>query len=45
MKQRAGCTRLVSAGLNEQFGLKLYELIIAEACSLEDLIIGELKRM
>jgi chorismate mutase-like protein len=44
VKRRAG-ERALSAGLDEQFGLKLYELIIAEACSLEDRVIDELKRV
>jgi 4-amino-4-deoxychorismate mutase len=38
VKQRAG-VRARSAGLNETFGLALYELIIAEACRLETQII------
>jgi chorismate mutase-like protein len=39
VKRRAG-QRASSAGLDEQFGIKLYELIIAEACALEDRIIA-----
>ncbi len=38
VKRRAG-QRAAAAGLDEQFGVKLYELIIAEACALEDRII------
>jgi chorismate mutase-like protein len=44
VKRRAG-ERALSAGLGEQFGLKLYDLIISEACSLEDRIIEQLTQV
>ncbi|HMF79451.1 MAG TPA: chorismate mutase [Bryobacteraceae bacterium] len=43
VKRRAG-ERALSAGLNEQFGLELYDLIISQACGLENEIIDRAKR-
>jgi 4-amino-4-deoxychorismate mutase len=40
VKQRAG-DRAVAAGLDEQFGIALYSLIIDQACKLEDQIIEQ----
>ena len=43
VKRRAG-ERALSAGLSEEFGLKLYELIVSEACRVEDEIIAQAKQ-
>jgi chorismate mutase-like protein len=40
VKHRAG-QRALAAGLEEQFGVKLYELIVEQACALEDRIIAQ----
>jgi chorismate mutase len=42
VKQRAG-QRTLSAGLKEEFGRELYDLIISEACVLEDEIIQSIQ--
>lgn len=42
VKRRAG-ERAVAAGLTEQFGVRLYDLIVGEACRLEDEIIDRAK--
>jgi chorismate mutase len=43
VKQRAA-ERALSAGLHEEFGRELYDLIIAEACGLENEIIDEVRK-
>ena len=40
VKERAG-ERAEAAGLHREFGLELYNVIIAEACSIEDEIIAQ----
>jgi chorismate mutase-like protein len=40
--KRRAVSRALPAGLSERFTLELYDLIIGEACRMEDDIIGEL---
>jgi 4-amino-4-deoxychorismate mutase len=41
--KRRAATRALSAGLSEEFAIKLYELIIGQACTLETKIIEKTK--
>ena len=42
--KRRAAERALSAGLHEEFGRELYDLIIAEACNLENEIIAAASR-
>jgi 4-amino-4-deoxychorismate mutase len=44
VKRRAG-ERALSAGLSQQFGIELYDLIVEEACSMENGIIDSARAL